>query len=100
MTPSALEALTSNIDGAFFLIAAVILVIELAEALFKRSLRGKTLWEMAVSASTQIPYLAVQALFLTGAYSLYWIIAYALPWQIPITVWSILAMLLLADFTY
>lgn len=100
MTPGSLDALTAQIDEVFFLIGAAILAIELVEAAIKGTLRGKTLWEIAVSASTQIPYLAVQVLFLTGAYSLYWIIAYALPWQIPITLGTLLIILILADFTY
>ncbi|MEM7597836.1 MAG: sterol desaturase family protein [Pseudomonadota bacterium] len=100
MTPTSLDALTAQIDEVFFLIGAAILAIELVEAAIKGNLRGKTLWEMVVSASTQIPYLAVQVLFLTGAYSLYWIIAYALPWQIPITLGTLLIVLILADVTY
>ncbi|MEO1725091.1 MAG: sterol desaturase family protein [Pseudomonadota bacterium] len=95
-----LDALTTQVDEVFFLIGAAILLIEIAEMLFKRELKGKTIGEMLVSASTQIPYIAVETLILTGAYSLYWIIAYALPWSIPVTWWSLLLIVLLADLTY
>ncbi|MEM9783268.1 MAG: sterol desaturase family protein [Pseudomonadota bacterium] len=95
-----LDALTTQVDDIFFLIGAAILAIEIAEMLFKGELKGKTIGEMLVSASTQIPYVVVEALILTGAYSLYWIIAYALPWSIPVTWWSLALVVLLADITY
>ena len=95
-----LEALTTQIDNVFFLIGAAILLIEIAEMFFKGELRAKTFGEMPASASTQIPYVVVNALILTGAYSIYWIIAYALPWSIPVTWWSLALVILLADITY
>lgn len=95
-----IEALTTQVGDAFFLIGAAILLIELAEALFKGEHRGRTVAEMLVSASTQIPYLIVETAILTGAYSLYWIIHYALPWTIPLTWWSVALVVLLADVTY
>ncbi|MEM6974137.1 MAG: sterol desaturase family protein [Pseudomonadota bacterium] len=95
-----LETLTTQVDDVFFLIGAAILLIEIAEMLFKGEFKAKTLGEMLASASTQIPYVAVEALILTGAYSLYWIIAYALPWSIPVTWWSLVLVVLLADVTY
>ena len=78
-----LDALTSQVDEVFFIIGGLILLIELAEMFFKGEHRVKTIAEMLVSASTQIPYIVVETFILTGAYSLYWIIASALPWSIP-----------------
>ncbi|MEM0989167.1 MAG: sterol desaturase family protein [Pseudomonadota bacterium] len=95
-----LDLLTTQIDDAFFLIGAAILLIEIAEMVFKGELKSKTVGEMLVSASTQIPYIAVETLILTSAYSLFWIISYALPWSIPVTWWSVLLVVLLADITY
>jgi len=95
-----LSTLTTQIDEVFFLVGAAILAIELIEMIVKGELRRKTLLEMLASASTQIPYIAVQTFILTGAYSLYWIIAYALPWSIPINWWSVVLVILLADITY
>ncbi|MEM9344616.1 MAG: sterol desaturase family protein [Pseudomonadota bacterium] len=100
MTIDALERLTTQIDEVFFLIGAAILLIELAEAIFKGSLRKKTVLEMLVSASTQIPYLVIQALFLTAGYGIFYIIAEVLPWSIPVTWWSLVLVVLLADVTY
>lgn len=95
-----LEALTTQVDDVFFLIGAAILLIEIAEMLFKGAFKTKTVGEMLASASTQIPYIAVETLILTGAYSLYWIIAALLPWSIPVTWWSLVLVVLLSDLTY
>ena len=95
-----LENLTVQIDDAFFLIGAAILLIEIAEMVFKGEFRVKTFGEMLTSASTQIPYLLIETFILTGAYGLYWIIAQGLPWSIPATWWSLLLVVLLADITY
>ena len=95
-----LEALTTQVDEAFFLIGAAILLIEIAEMLFKGEMKAKTFGEMLVSASTQIPYIVVQTFILTGAYSLYWIIAYEISWSIPATWWSLALVVLLADVAY
>ncbi len=94
------EILTTQIDEAFFLIGAAILLIEIAEMAFKREFKAKTFGEMLVSASTQIPYILVETFILTGAYGLYWIIAQAMPWSIPVTWWSLALVVLLADITY
>lgn len=94
------ETLTTQIDDAFFLIGAAVLLIEIAEMAFKGEFKAKTFREMLASASTQIPYLVVEVFILTGAYSLYWIIAYNLPWSIPITWWSLVLIVILADITY
>lgn len=91
---------TVQIDDAFFLIGAAILLIEIAEMIFKGDLKAKTFLEMVASASTQIPYIVVETFILTGAYAVYWIIAQQLPWSIPVTWWSIILVILLADLTY
>lgn len=95
-----LENLTVEIDEAFFLIGAAILLIEIVEMIFKGEFKAKTFGEMLASASTQIPYLLVETFILTGAYGLFWIIAQWLPWTIPVTWWSLLLVVLLADITY
>ncbi|MEM6481801.1 MAG: sterol desaturase family protein, partial [Pseudomonadota bacterium] len=95
-----LVTLTDRIDQVFMFVFAAILLIEIAEMLFKGEMSGKKTWEMLASASTQIPYVAVQSLILTSAYGLYWIISSALPWSIPITWWSIVLVVLIADIAY
>ncbi|MEL7099813.1 MAG: sterol desaturase family protein [Pseudomonadota bacterium] len=100
MTPDIVTNLADRIDEAFLLIAGAILLIELAEALFKRAHLGRTLGEMAVSASTQIPYIAVEVFVLTGGYALFYVIAQMIPWEVPLTVWSLILMLVICDFIY
>ena len=95
-----LYALTTRIDEVFFMIGAAILLIEIAEVCFKGKPKARTFGEMLVSASTQIPYLFVEAFILTGAYSLFWIISQGLPWSIPVTWWSIALVVVFADITY
>ena len=95
-----LETLTNQIDEVFFLIGAAILLIEIAEMLFKGTFKKKTLLEMIASASTQVPYLIIETLILTGAYSLFWIISESVSWSIPVTWWSMVLVIVLADVTY
>ncbi len=95
-----LEGLTSQVDNAFFLIGAAILVIEIAEMVFKGEFKAKTIGEMLVSASTQIPYILAETFILTSAYGIYWIIAQGLPWSVPVTWWSLVLVVVLADITY
>jgi len=96
-----LTALGTQIDEVFFLIGAAILLIELAEVLFKGSHKGRTLAEMAVSASTQIPSILIEVFLLTAAYGLYYFLADAfVTWQIPLTWWGIVLAVIAADVTY
>lgn len=95
-----LDTLATQVGEFFLIIGAAILLIEIAELFFKGELKAKTIGEMLVSGSTQLPYIAVETLILTGAYSLYWIIAFALPWSIPVTWWSLVLVVVLADLTY
>lgn len=109
MTPTldedVLTRLGEHIDEAFFIIGALVLAIEILEAAFKRQLRPRTLGEMLISVSTQIPYLAVEILSMTGAYGVYFVLAEAvvapaLPWSIPLEWWSLALAVLVADFIY
>ncbi|MEM1075584.1 MAG: sterol desaturase family protein [Pseudomonadota bacterium] len=95
-----LELLTTQIDEVFFVIGVAVFLIELGEMAFKGEFRSKTFLEMLASASTQIPYIVVETFVLTGAYGLYWVIAQGLPWSIPVTWWSLILVLILADVTY
>ena len=101
MTLDALDTLGTQIDEVFFFIGIAILLIELAEVLFKGSHKGRTLLEMVVSASTQIPSILIEIFVLTAAYGLYYILAEAfVTWQIPLTWWGIVLAVIDADFTY
>lgn len=101
MSFESLEALGTQIDDAFFLIGAAILLIEIAEALFKGEHKGRTFAEMAVSASTQIPYLAVEILIMTSAYGVFYILNdWFVSWSIPLTWWGLAMAVIAADITY
>lgn len=101
ITYAQLDALTTQIDEVFFLIGALILAIELAELWFKGELKSKTFGEIFASISTQVPYLLLETTILTGAYALYYVLAEAVvSWSIPLTWWSVVLALLIADFTY
>lgn len=101
MNSETIEQLGTQIDDAFFLIGVAILVIEIAESWFKGSLKGRGILEMIASASTQIPYLAVQVFFLTGAYGIYYVIAENIvTWSLPLNWWTVALALLIADFLY
>ena len=101
MSTDMIERLGTRIDDAFFIIAAVVFLIEIAESWFKGSLKGRSFLEMIASASTQIPYLAVEIFIMTGAYGLYFLIAESMvSWTLPITWWTIILALLVADFIY
>jgi sterol desaturase/sphingolipid hydroxylase (fatty acid hydroxylase superfamily) len=101
MTPESYMGLAGQIDDVFFIIGAAILLIELAEAMFKGSLKGKTLLEMIASASTQLPYLLVEIVLMTAAYGALYVVSFEfVPWSIPTTWPWLLVALLLADVTY
>ena len=101
MTAELVYAAARQFDEAFFIFGGLILLIEIAEMLFKRTFRKKTLLEMLASASTQIPYLLVEALILSSAYGLFYVLHYSVvPFQIPVTWWNISLVILLADLTY
>ena len=95
-----IEELGYQAIDAFYLIGGAIILIELAEMLFKGEHKVKTVSEMLVSVSTQIPTFFFETFILTGAYAIYWIISYSLPWSIPVTWWSFALIMLLADFLY
>jgi sterol desaturase/sphingolipid hydroxylase (fatty acid hydroxylase superfamily) len=101
MNIETIEKLGTEIDDVFFIIGAVILLIEIAEAWFKGSLKGKNILEMLASASTQIPYLFVEIFIMTSAYGLYYILAEnVIPWELPFNWWVAILAILAADFTY
>lgn len=101
MTPELVTALTEQVDIVFLVIGIAIFTIELLEAFFKGSLKGRKIGEMLASASTQIPYLLFEVTLMTGAYAIFYIIYYGLiPWQMPIVWWSMILAVIIADITY
>ncbi|MCP4825625.1 MAG: sterol desaturase family protein [Shimia sp.] len=101
MIPEQFIELATQVDEVFFLIGLAILVIEIAEAWFKGSLKGKTWLEMLASASTQVPFLLLEATMMTALYfGLYVFSETVVSWHLPTTLpWIVLAVLI-ADLTY
>lgn len=101
MNIETLQKLSTEIDDVFFIIGAIILLIEIAEAWFKGSLKSKNFLEMLASASTQIPYIIVEIFIMTSAYGAYYILAEnVIPWELPLTWWVAVLAIIAADFTY
>ncbi|MEM1162158.1 MAG: sterol desaturase family protein [Pseudomonadota bacterium] len=101
MTAEGLYVLAEDINTVFLLIGAALLLIEFAEMCFKGDLKGRKIGEAAVSISTQVPYVIVETLILTSGYALFYLIDwYWVPWEIPVTWWSIALVLILGDFIY
>ncbi len=101
MNTGTIQELGAQIDEAFLLIGAAVFLIELARALFKGSLKGRNIAEMFVSASTQIPFLAVEIFIMTGAYGIYYIISDTwVSWTMPLNGWTVALAILVADFFY
>ena len=100
MSEDYISGMAENIDLVFLLTGAAILLIEIAEALFKGEHKGRTFLEMVVSASTQLPYLVVETFILGFAYLLFYTLSDAfVTWQLPITWWTLALVLIAADFT-
>ncbi|MGB1337900.1 hypothetical protein [Planktomarina sp.] len=101
MASTQLELLGENIDLVFFAFAAAIFLIELAELGFKGKCNRAKVTEMLASASTQIPYLLIEAFLMTGLYSLFYVLAYSsIPWMWDISWTTALLAILAADFAY
>lgn len=101
MTIEWLETLGTQFDDIFFLIGAGILVLELLTGMIRRSLTGRGFLDMIANLSTQIPYLIVELTVMAFIYAGYVAIhEYWVAWQIPVTAWTVLLGLLVADFTY
>jgi len=101
MTSYSIMQLADRIEAAFFIIGGLILLIELAEAWFKGSLKVRTLGEVAVSFSTLIPLVLAETFLLTGAYALYYTLSNEfVTWTLPLTWWSLVLAFFVADFVY
>ena len=101
MASTQLELLGENIDLVFFVFAAAIFLIELAELGFKGKFNRAKVTEMLASASTQIPYLLIESFLMTGLCSLFYVLAYSsIPWMWDISWTTALLAILAADFAY
>ena len=101
MTGDWVEQFGGQIDEVFFVIGMVVLVIELVTGAIRKSLTGRTLLDMIANISTQIPYLLFEAGVMIFVYAGFVALSDSVvSWQIPVTAWTVLLALLIADFTY
>ena len=101
MASTQLELLGENIDLVFFVFAAAIFLIELAEFGFKGKFSRAKVTEILASLSTQIPYLLIEAFLMTGLYSLFYVLAFSsIPWMRDISWTTALLAIRAADFAY
>lgn len=101
MTSDTVWRVGEQIDEAFILIGLAMLAIELIGGWIKGTLKWRGVGDMAASASTQIPTFLMNITLLTAAYGLFVLLSETLiTWTLPITVWSAVLAVLVADFIY
>ena len=101
MTADFIEALGTSFDDAFFIIGAVILMIEIAKGLFSKTFSGKAFLDIVASISTQIPSILVETFIMVFAYAAYiWLAETYVSWTMPITIWTLFLTVLACDFIY
>lgn len=101
MNVETLEQLATNFDEAFFLIGAIILIIEIGKGLFKKSMGSTAFLDIGANISTQLPFLIVEVVLLSGVYAMYSLIADSfVTWNIPSTLLTTLLVVIIADFVY
>ncbi len=96
-----IEGWIAQMDGLSLLVGVALLSIEILRDLIRRQQTGRRLLETLASLSTQIPYLAGELLFATATvvayFTLYELVT---PAQIPVTVFTLVLVLVAADFVY
>ncbi|MEO1188740.1 MAG: sterol desaturase family protein [Pseudomonadota bacterium] len=101
MTAESISQFATDFDDAFFIIGALMLVIELLKAFFSGELKGRTLLDMVASASTFIPVLLVEVFLMSFLYvGMVSVADTFVAWQMPITVWTFALAILACDFAY
>lgn len=96
-----IEGWIVQMDGLSLLVGVALLSVEILRDLVRRQETGRRLLETLASISTQIPYLAGELLFATATviayFTLYELVT---PLQIPVTVFTLVLVLVAADFVY
>jgi len=101
MTLEKFYAFAEQTDVAFLMIGLAILAIEIAKALFTHTFTRTGFFDMVASVSTQIPYLVVEIFLMSFVYYGFTLIdAHWVTWQLPVNAVTVVAALVLADFTY
>lgn len=101
MNIETLEQFASDFDDVFFLIGAAILAIEIAKGLLSGKMKGRGVLDIIASVSTQIPSLLVEIFLMSFVYFGFVLLSESVvTWSFPITVWTVLLVVLAADFVY
>jgi len=101
MTAESLSEYGAYIDDAVIMISVAILLVELFKGYFSGAMKGRQLLDMVSSAATLIPYYLVEILRMALIYLALAIVADSyVPWQMPITIWTVLLSILVIDFIY
>lgn len=101
MTTELLEQLGTAFDEGFFVIGLAVFGIEVLVAVFSGSFKSRELLDTLVSISTQLPFLIIEVFLLSSVYASYTLVAdNYVPWTLPVTGITALAIVLVADFVY
>ncbi len=101
MNAELIESFGNQIDEGFFLLGVAILALELLTGIFRRTLTGRGLLDMIACVSTQIPFLLFEITAMLFVYAGFIVIHESfVTWEIPVTAWTVVLALLVADFTY
>ncbi|SIO08772.1 Sterol desaturase/sphingolipid hydroxylase, fatty acid hydroxylase superfamily [Parasphingorhabdus marina DSM 22363] len=93
--------LAYSLEDGFFLIGIAMLAIEMAKSLFSGRFKGRKLLDILASISTQIPSILAETFLLSFVYAGFVLLSdNFISWTLPVNIWTILAVLLAADFVY
>ncbi|MEO1647649.1 MAG: sterol desaturase family protein [Pseudomonadota bacterium] len=101
MDDAPIMQLAYSLEDAFFLLGLAMLLIELAKSYFERTFKGRTMLGIVASVSTQIPTVLAETFLMFGVYLGFVVLSEnVIPWVLPINTWTIVAVLIAADFIY
>jgi len=101
ISATAIEQLGAEIDEVFLIIGVAILAIEVGKGFFTGKLKGRGVMDIIASLSTQIPSILVEAFLMSFVYYGFVLVnQHFVSWTLPITWWSVLLVLIAADFVY
>ncbi len=89
-----------TITRLLYVFAGAVLVVELLWLVYRRRLNKPRVLEMLASYSPFIPAVVVDTLTVAALIALYAVVYRFAPWEIPVTAWSALLVVILVDFIY
>ena len=89
-----------TITGLLYVFAGALLVIELLWLVYRRRLNKSRVFEMLASYSPFIPAVVIEVVTGTALIALYFWVYSLVSWEIPVSAWSALLVVILVDFVY